>query len=203
MIRILGINRLYTQILRCFGRFDFLGKGVVIDRTCDINNRIARYIHLGKGVKIAKDVWLNIPYEAPPPVKNKPIIKIGVNTVIGRRCTISGIHRIEIGPNNLFAPCVFLTDHGHEFSDIDIPIREQGVTSGVTVIIEEGCWCRHNSAVVTSQGREIRIGRNTVIGTNAVVTKSFPPHSVLVGSPARNIRLLSRNRSENSPPSAD
>jgi len=203
MIRIPGINRLYTCLLRLFMRFDFIGKNVFIHPACDIRNRAAPYIHLGNGVKLSKDVWLNIPYEAAPPVKSRPIINIGDNTVIGRRCTISGINRIEIGPNNMFAPGVFVTDHNHEFSDSDIPICNQGTTTGGTIIIEEGCWFGHGSAIIAGDGQELRIGRNSVIGANAVVTKSCPPFAVLVGNLSRNIGLVSRSSRKGSVPSAD
>ena len=33
----------------------------------------------------------------------------------------------------------------------------------------------------------VRIGKNSTVGTNAVVTKSFPEQSILVGAPAKNI----------------
>jgi acetyltransferase-like isoleucine patch superfamily enzyme len=184
-------------------RFDFIGKNVVIHPTCDIDNRAAPYIHLGNGVRLGKDVWLNISHEASPSVKNKPIIRIGENTAVGRRCTISGINRIEIGSDIVFGPGVFMSDHNHEFSNPDMPISKQGATSGGTIIIEEGCWFGHNSAIISDHGRELRIGRNSVIGCNSVVTKSVPPYSVMVGSAARNIGLLPRSESKESPPSAD
>ncbi len=203
MIRIRGINRLYTHLLRLFMRFDFIGKDVVIHPACDIGNRAASYIHLGNGVRLGKDVWLNIPREAALPVKNQPIIKIGENTAVGRRCTISGINRIEIGPDIVFGPGVFMSDHNHEFSNPDVPISKQGVTSGGTIIIEEGCWFGHNCAIISDHGRELRIGRNSIIGCNSVVTKSVPPYSVMVGTAARNIGLLSRSGSKGSLPSAD
>ncbi len=182
-----GTNRIHTLLLRLFFRFDYIGKNVVISPSCDINRRAAQYIHLGDGVRLLKDVWLNVPHEAPAPVKNHPIIKIGSGTDIGRRSLISGIHRIDIGRNVLLAPGVFITDHNHESISTDVPIKDQGVTEGGTVIIEDGCWLGYNSVVLAQRGREIRLGRNTVVGANTVVTESSPPHGVLVGYPGRNI----------------
>lgn len=188
MLHVPGTTRTFTFLLRYVMKFDYMGRGVKISPSCDIRRGAAPYIYLGDNVSLAQDVWLNIPYEASPPVKGCPVIKIGNGVAIGRRCTISGINRIEIGEKALFGPNVFVTDHSHNFENPTIPIMDQGVTKGGTIIIEEGCWFGYNSAVISHRGREVRIGRNTVIGANAVVTKSCPPNSVLVGIPARNIR---------------
>jgi acetyltransferase-like isoleucine patch superfamily enzyme len=192
MFYITGTNRAYSMFLRFFMKFDYIGKNVIIATSCDIHRAAAPYIRLGNNVTLSKDVWLNIPFEAPAPVKNNPIITIGDGVAIGRRCTISGVHKIEIGEKSLFGPSVFITDHSHEFENPSLPIMDQGITEGGTIIIEEGCWFGHSSAVVTHRGREIRIGRNSIIGANAVVTKSFPANSVLIGIPARNVGRLSR-----------
>jgi abequosyltransferase len=182
-----GTNRFYSMLLRLFMKFYYIGKNVIIAPSCEIRRAAAPYIYLGNNVYLGKDVWLNIPCEAPAPVKNRPIIKIGDGTAIGRRCMITALNSIDIGNNVLFGPGVFIADHSHEFRDTSIPIMSQGVTEPGKVIIEEGCWFGYHSVVVTHKGRDIRIGRNSVIGANAVVTKSFPPYSVLVGNPARNV----------------
>jgi acetyltransferase-like isoleucine patch superfamily enzyme len=187
-----GTNRIYGLLLRLFMKFDYLGKNVTFAPSCDIHRGAAPYIHLGNNVTLCKHVWLNIPGEAPAPVKNSPVIRIGDGSAIGRRCTISGVHRIEIGKKCLFGPNVFITDHSHEFEDPSVPIMDQGVTEGGTIIIEEGCWFGHNCAVITHRGREVRIGRNSIIGANAVITKSFPDNSVLIGIPARNVGRITR-----------
>ena len=196
MIYLHGTRRFYSLLLRFCMKFDYLGKNVIVSPFCDIRRGAAPYIRLGNNVSLGKDVWLNIPYEAPAPVKNKPVITIGDGSAIGRRCTISGVHRIEIGKKTLFGPGVFITDHSHEFENPDLPIMDQGITEGGTIIVEDGCWFGHNSAVVCHHGREIRIGKDTIIGANAVVTKSFPAYGVLVGIPARNVGEMFRKRSE-------
>ena len=182
-----GINRFHSLLLRLFMKFDYIGKDVIIAHSCEIRRAAARHIYLGNGVFLDKDVWLNIPYEASIPDKNRPIIKIGDGTAIGRRCMITALNCVEIGSNVLFGPGVLIADHSHDNADNSRPIMNQGVTEPGKVIIEDGCWFGYHSAVVTHKGREVRIGHNSTIGANAVVTQSFPPYSVLVGNPARNV----------------
>ncbi len=182
-----GFIRLYTGFMRYWMRFAHMGHGVRIWPSCDIRRACAPYIHIGNQVLIQHDAWLNVPCPPPCPVKGKPVITIGDGTSIGRRCSISGNGHIEIGANVLFGPNVLIMDHAHEFNNPSEPIMRQGATEPGQIIIEEGCWLGYNSCILTHRNRTIRIGRNTVVGANTVVTRSFPSHSVLVGAPARNI----------------
>jgi len=86
-------------------------------------------------------------------------------------------------------------DHNHAFEDVNIPIAGQGVTPGGTIRIEEGCWIGFGVAIVCGKG-ELVIGKNSVIGANAVVTRSIPPNSVATGNPARVVKHFDFSRNE-------
>ncbi len=47
------------------------------------------------------------------------------------------------------------------------------------VVIEEGCWIGTRAIIL----KGVRVGKGSVIGAGAVVTKDVPPYSVYVGSP--------------------
>jgi acetyltransferase-like isoleucine patch superfamily enzyme len=78
-------------------------------------------------------------------------------------------------------------DHNHGFEDVTLPIRDQGITPGGKIRIGQGCWIGHGAAIVCGSG-ELVLGRNCVVGANAVITKSFPPYSIIVGCPAKVLR---------------
>lgn len=192
MIQVPGLERLYALLLARLLHFDHMGKRVWIHPLCDLQPGVAPYVHIGDGVRIDRDVWINAPCTRPPR-KGQPTVRIGAGVAIGRRCSISGAGGIEIGEDVIFGPGALVMDHGHGFARVDIPVKYQGITEPGRIIIEAGCWIGHNAAILASDGREIRLGRNTVVGANAVVTRSFPAGSVVIAPPARNVGLMSRS----------
>jgi acetyltransferase-like isoleucine patch superfamily enzyme len=107
--------------------------------------------------------------------------------VIMRGVQISARNRIHIERDAVISASVLIMDHNHEYENISRPIKEQGITAGGTILIEQGCWIGYGAAIVCNQG-ELILGRNSVVAANALVTRSFPPYSVVVGNPARLAR---------------
>ena len=70
----------------------------------------------------------------------------------------------------------------HNFGDRTKLIREQGATRK-PVIIEDDVWI--GARVILLPG--VTMGRGSVVAAGAVVTKSFPPFSIIGGVPARII----------------
>jgi len=99
---------------------------------------------------------------------------------------------VEIGENVVIGPMVFIGDSEHTYDDISKPIIEQPMSEDGYVKIEDDCWV--GAGVCISQN--VIIGKHSVIGANAVVTKEIPPYSVAVGVPARVIKKYDFNKQQ-------
>ena len=116
-------------------------------------------------------------------------IDIGKLTTIGPYTCLSGRH-ITIGNNCLIASQIGIYASNHLFADANCPIWQQG-SSYQKIIIEDDCWLGNGVRVLDG----VTIGRGSVIGAGAIVTKDIPPYSVAVGIPAKVIS----QREQNSP----
>jgi acetyltransferase-like isoleucine patch superfamily enzyme len=73
----------------------------------------------------------------------------------------------------------------------DVPIAEQPEPR-LGVVIEDDCWLGAGAIVVDG----VRIGRGSVVGAGAVVTRDVEPYSVVVGVPARKVATRGNARTE-------
>jgi UDP-3-O-[3-hydroxymyristoyl] glucosamine N-acyltransferase len=180
-----ALSKARAAWLRASGALPGLKAGASVHYSVEITRESRRQIVIEAGAIIARHAWLN----ALGPT-DEPVLLIRRGAAIGRNNVISAKNRIEIGADVVTAPQVLIMDHGHAFEDINVPILRQGVNAGGRIVIEPGCWIGFGAVVVSNHG-ELRIGRNSVVGANAVVTSDVPAYSVVVGSPARVVRQYS------------
>ena len=83
----------------------------------------------------------------------------------------------------LTADNVYITDNLHNYENVEMPIKMQGIKQISTVHIGEGTWIGENACIIGA-----KVGKNCVVGANAVVTKDIPDYCVVIGAPARIIK---------------
>ena len=171
-------SRLFT-VLVAASFYSFGGKSTIIPPLRSAN---LRKISVGYGVTIHRDCWIQVIGEDPS--NAGPVISIGDQASIGMGATISATRRIVIGDYALLGRNVYISDHGHQYENVSVPVSLQGIRKIAEVRIGRGAWLGQNAVVLPG----VSIGENSVIGANSVVCSSIPDFCVAVGSPARIVR---------------
>lgn len=96
---------------------------------------------------------------------------------------------IRIGNHVLFGPSVTIRGGNHRVDIIGrymdtVGDEEKRSEDDRGVVIEDDVWVGGNATILHG----VTIGRGSVIGASAVVTRSVPPYSVVAGNPARIVR---------------
>ena len=75
-------------------------------------------------------------------------------------------------------------DFDHGVVEIERPIRQQGIYME-DVVVGSNVWIGYGACIL----RGVKVGDNSVIGTNSVVTRDVPANAVVGGVPARILRM--------------
>jgi acetyltransferase-like isoleucine patch superfamily enzyme len=147
----------------------FLGRGLELEVGRKGRLELGRFVWLGDKTKVRC---------------HEGIVQIGEKTVIGQECTISAYQRVRIGEQCVIADRAMFIDFDHGVVEVERPIRSQGIYKR-DVEVGSNVWIGYGACIL----RGVRVGDNSIVGTNSVVTKDVPANAVVAGIPARIIRM--------------
>lgn len=136
-------------------------------------------------------------------------IVIGARTSIGGATVIESLLNVTIGDDCLISHYVTIQDHDshplaweHRRSDVAnwlAGLKDWTHVEHADVTIERRCWVGTRCIIL----KGVHLGEGCVVGAGSVVTRSFPPYSVIAGNPARLIRSLAAPADAAAPPTED
>ena len=195
------IKHLAKKILCLYHGVKYTGTNVFISPMATIKH--GNKIRLANNVVIEKGATLSVDREG------ESFIEIGANSFflsncilkaadgwikIGNDCSVNefailfgggelGGGGLEIGNDVRIAAHVRIVPMNHIYEDPKMPIRLQK-SRCLGIKIEDDVWLGVGSTVLDG----VTIGKGSVIGAGAVVTKNIPPYSIAVGVPAKVIK---------------
>ena len=147
----------------------FFGKGLELQIAKRGTIRFGRFVWIGDRTKIRC---------------HEGEVIVGQKSVLGQECTISAYRRVRIGEQCVIADRAMFIDFDHGVVEVERPIRLQGIYKR-DVDVGSNVWVGYGACVL----RGVRVGDNSVIGTNSVLTKDIPANAVVGGVPARLLRM--------------
>ncbi len=132
------------------------------------------FLRYGRGAGVERGVYFGIGNH----------IAVGAYSGIGIDARLHGPGNITVGDHMMFAPDVVIVTGNHRFGDVGEPIQGQG-GDVAPVVIEDDVWIGIRVTILPG----VTIGRGSVIGAGAVVTKDIPPFAIVGGCSGQGHRL--------------
>lgn len=155
-----------------------LGRGVSIGDGVRILALSTDGVRISDSVTIRENGWIQC---SSTPLNPGAGLEIGEGTYIGPGVVIGVGGEVRIGQGCQLGAGVTLIAENHSVAESGVSATDvirQGIELGDRV------WIGHRATVLDG----VVLGDRCVVGAGAVVTRSFPPGSVVVGVPARSIR---------------
>lgn len=129
---------------------------------------------------------LNVPAELV--VMDGAQLIIGHHVRINYGVSICATEKILIGDRSRIGPHTMIVDSDfHDLYDRHLRPKSQ------PVVIEQDVWVGAKASIL----KGVTIGRGSVVGTGAVVTKSVEPYTIVAGVPAKPVGKIDAARFEN------
>lgn len=142
-------------------------------------NILRLFIIIGPRSYIAFGSFLVAPHS-----NKKAFMKIGRNVAIEHRCDIDYSGGITIGDNVWISERTIIATHQHIIEDKSLK-KDQKIDFS-SLIIYEDAWLGAGSIILPNVKI---IGRGAIIGAGSVVTKNVPDYTIVVGNPAKMLRV--------------
>lgn len=158
-----------------------LGRSVIISEGCVLDGRHGSEtisITLGDNVILSNNVMLSC--------KNGTI-RIGDNVGLNAQTIVQSTNDcpVDIGADCVIGQRCFIVGGGSYNTDrLDIPIREQGIKADGGVHLAADVWLGGNVTVLGG----VRMGRGSVAGAGAVLTRPVDDYTVSLGVPAKVVQ---------------
>jgi acetyltransferase-like isoleucine patch superfamily enzyme len=171
-----GVSFFYMSKIK-WGKFLRLGDFVFVSALSKNGIQFGNNVSIGAFSRIIVSTTLNN-------LGDK--IVIGNSVGIGEYASLGGAGGLEIGDECIVGPYLSCHPENHNYSDLTISIRHQGVNrKGIK--IGENCWIGSKVSILDG----VQLGNGCIIAAGAVVTKSFPDNSIIGGVPAKIIKTRS------------
>lgn len=152
-----------------------IGDGVQFRRNVEIRVHGNAVIYIGDNCRIDRGVRLL--------AANKAVIKLEKGVRVGLYTVFNGGDSVHIGEQSLISGFVYIQTSMHKYEGGG-DIQKQGYNHA-PIIIEKDSWL--GTHVVVFPG--VVLGEGTVVGSNAVVNKSFEKGSIIGGVPAKILKF--------------
>lgn len=158
-----------------------LADAVVISEGCILDARHESEpisIRLGSNVILSNDVMISC--------KNGTVT-VGDNCGLNARTIVQSTNNcpVLIGPDCIIGQqCLLIGGGSYNLDRLDIPIREQGIQADGGVHLQEDVWLGGNVTVLGG----VTMGKGSVAGAGALLTRSVDAYTVSLGAPARVVK---------------
>lgn len=132
---------------------------------------------------IAKSVGDNVSIHSDVYLLNVDNLSIGNNVSIHPMCYFEAWGGIKIGDDVSIAHAVTVLSVNHIYSDLNIPIKDQGIECRTTEI-KPNVWIGAKASILGG----VTIGSGSIVASGSVVTKTIGENVIIGGVPARIIK---------------
>lgn len=168
-----GVNITHKNKI-AFGKNIFLGNNVQINGLC------RKGVDIGSNVSIHKNTIIDCTGVITELGEG---LEIGDNVGISPNCFLQVRGYVKICDDVIIGPGVSIFSENHNYRNIEIPVRLQGVSRD-SVLIRKGAWLGANSIVLSG----VTVGTNAVVAAGSVVTKDVNDYDIVAGVPAKSIK---------------